>query len=56
MGCRYVFGNRYFSITDGPADEEEAEEGYVDGAGYSDGRLYTLCRISMLYLRLYNDM
>ena len=51
MGCRYVFGNRYFRITDGPA-EEEVEERYVDGAGYSDGRLYTLCRISMLYSRL----
>jgi len=51
VGCRYVFGNRYFRITDGPT-EEEAEEGNVDGAGYSDGRLYTLCRISMLYLRL----
>ena len=50
MGCRYVFGNRYFRITDGPADEE-VEEGYVDGAGYSDGMLYTLCRIIMLYLR-----
>ena len=48
MGCRYVFGNRYFRITDGPAEDEEDEEGYVDGAGYSDGRLYTLCRISIL--------
>jgi hypothetical protein len=49
VGCRYVFGNRYFRITDGPAeDEEKVEEGYVDGAEYSDGRLYTLCRISKL--------
>ena len=43
MGCLYVFGNRYFRITEGPAEgEEEVEEGYVDAAGYSDGRLYTL--------------
>jgi hypothetical protein len=51
VGCRYVFGNRYFKITDGPAEVEEevVEEGYVDGAGYSDGRLYTLYKISMLY-------
>lgn len=33
VGCRYVFGNRYFNITDGPACGDKVEEGYVDGAG-----------------------